>query len=123
MLSEHAQRVGSLRAVVAERWAKGEVLCPGDEFSEYLHDLRNQEPKEVKRGFDTPTETGNFWVRGPGERAVERVSNMDSSWIREYESANFREPSDLGWKRPAHVAEEQATRVAMRFRSRRAARA
>ena len=113
----------ALGAIVADRWANNEVLNPGDEFSEYLHDLRNQNPQEVKRGFDTPTETGTFWVRGPGEKAVERVSNMDDSWIEEYQTANFREPSDLGWDRPARGADKrEATRVAMRYRSRRAAR-
>jgi len=124
-MPSHTKRKQRLIASALDRWINNEVLMPGDDFSETLHAVRTQHlhEKEVKRGFNTPTETGSFWVRGPGERSVERVSNEDSSWIEEYQTANFREPSDLGWKRPARSAEKlAATRVAMRFRSRRAAR-
>ena len=76
----------------------------------------------VREGFDTPRFTGSYYLQEPGSPHIERVSNDDASWIEEYQTENFIPKPDLGWARPGQIDKMAATRVAMRFRRRRAAR-
>jgi hypothetical protein len=88
-------------------------------------DVKPPPASTVKRTrFTTPTSTGafNVAVPTPSGFAVERRTNMNDAWIEEYQTENFHPTGDLGWRRPMAVLHyEAAARVAMRYRSRRAA--